>query len=319
MSVTGGIDESGVLAKQRWLLPVITSGAASVITGTALVATRYVVPQADGLTVAMLRYVVASACVLPLVTMCCRFEVARGDLIRITGLGVLYFGMFPWCISAAMQYTTASTGAIVLASTPAMTLIVARLRGAEILSTRKGVGVMLAIFGAAVAFGGTGTSFSGTAWLGNLLMVLATLLGAVYAVFSKPFLAKYPPLIVTAHAMGAGALSLLAAWVAKDLSAGAPRLDAAGWLAILYIGSAGGAFSFFLYAWALGRATPTATMILLPLNPIAAVLAGSIFLGEPLSKGLFAGLALVVLGVVLVVNSSGETGPPKITLDAPKP
>jgi drug/metabolite transporter (DMT)-like permease len=42
-------------------------------------------------------------------------------------------------------------------------------------------------------------------------------------------------------------------------------------------------------------------MILLPLNPIAALTAGSLWLGEPLGIGLFIGLVLVIIGVLLVV------------------
>src|SRR5690349_4737308 len=48
---------AGPSTKAALLAPVLASASASVITGTALVATRYVVVQADGLTVAALRYV----------------------------------------------------------------------------------------------------------------------------------------------------------------------------------------------------------------------------------------------------------------------
>jgi drug/metabolite transporter (DMT)-like permease len=43
-------------------------------------------------------------------------------------------------------------------------------------------------------------------------------------------------------------------------------------------------------------------MILLPLNPMAAILTGVIFLGEPLTPGLFIGLALVIIGIFLVID-----------------
>jgi drug/metabolite transporter (DMT)-like permease len=91
-----------------------------------------------------------------------------------------------------------------------------------------------------------------------------------------------------------------------------------GWLAILYIGVAGGALSFFLYAWALGQTAPTTTMILLPLNPIAAIIVGSLLLKEPLSSELFMGLALVIIGIMLVVGVSGNrtSYPPPVRNDA---
>jgi drug/metabolite transporter (DMT)-like permease len=40
---------------------------------------------------------------------------------------------------------------------------------------------------------------------------------------------------------------------------------------------------------------------LLPLNPIVAIAVGSLWLGEPLGGGIFGGISLVVVGVVLVV------------------
>jgi drug/metabolite transporter (DMT)-like permease len=64
--------------------------------------------------------------------------------------------------------------------------------------------------------------------------------------------------------------------------------------------------SFYLYAGARERTAPTATMILLPLNPIAALAAGALWLGEPLNAWLFVGLLLVIVGIVLVVNVRDE-------------
>ncbi len=284
------------------LFPVLASAIASVITGTALVATRFVVSGSDGLTIATLRYVVAAACLLPLVPIFDRMSVAMRDLIPIAGLGVLYFCLFPWCISSAMKFTTASGGAVVLACTPAATLLLGNLMGSEEWSLRKGLGVVFAIVGAAVAIGDVSFQVENATWRGDLLMIIATLLGAVYAILSKPYLKKYSPLVVTAIAMGAGAIGLLGLWTAIDLPRGLPQLDGPGWLSILYIGIAGGALSFFLYAWSLGQTAATTTMILLPLNPIAALIAGALFLNEPLKPELFIGLALVIAGIIFVVG-----------------
>jgi drug/metabolite transporter (DMT)-like permease len=302
MELTGRAEKMGESVDGQAVFPILSSAIASTLTGTALVVTRYIVPQADGLTIAALRYILAAGCLLFLVPICRRLILDRRDLPPILALGVLYFGLFPWCISAAMQYTTASEGAIVLASTPAVTLLLGGLNGSETLSVPKGLGVVCAVLGAAVAYKGTVLDLAATdVSFGTVLMVLATVSGAVYAVFSKPYIVKYSPLTVTAIAMGAGAIALSLVWLIGDRAIGLPRFDLFGWLAISYIGIAGGAVSFFLYAWALGRASPTTIMILLPLNPIAALVAGSLWLGEPLGVGIFVGLALAIVGILLVV------------------
>jgi hypothetical protein len=68
---------AGPSGDQTLLPPVLASASASVITGTALVATRYVVIQADGLTIATLRSLIAAVCLLPLVALFHKFDVAR--------------------------------------------------------------------------------------------------------------------------------------------------------------------------------------------------------------------------------------------------
>ena len=282
--------------------PVLASAIASVITGTALVATRFVVSGSDGLTIATVRYVIAAICLLSLVPFFDRITVTLRDLFPIAGLGIIYFCFFPWCISSAMKFTTASSGAIVLACTPGATLLLGHITGRERWSIRKGFGVVFAILGVAIAIRKVGFSFEAPEWRGDVLMILATLLGAIYAIFSKPYLKKYSPLVLTATAMGAGALALLCLWTAIDHSQEIPRWDSNEWLSILYIGIVGGALSFFLYSLALGQAAPTVTMITLPLNPIAAVIAGALFLNEPLNLDLFMGLALVIIGILLVVG-----------------
>jgi drug/metabolite transporter (DMT)-like permease len=282
--------------------PVLAAATASVITGTALVATRFIVSSSDGLTVATFRYVVAAICLLILVPLVERKVIAPRDFAAIAALGVLYFCFFPWCISSAMEFTTASSGAIMLACTPAVTLLLGQITGREQWSASKAIGVIFAILGVSIAIGGTRLGLDGPAWRGNVLMILATLFGAVYAIFSKPYLDKYSPLTVTATAMAAGAVGLLCLWAPFGISRGIPHFDSARWLSVFYIGAVGGALSFFLYAWALGQTAPTVTMIFLPLNPIAAVVTGALFLSEPLSLDLLLGLALVIIGILLVVG-----------------
>jgi len=282
--------------------PVLAAATASVITGTALVATRFVVSTSDGLTIATLRYVIATICLLILVPFVERKGISLRDFAAIAALGLLYFCFFPWCISSAMEFTTASSGAVVLGCTPAATLLLGCVTGREQWSASRVIGVIFAILGVATAIGGVRFGLDAPAWRGNILMILATLFGAVYAIFSKPYLDKYSPLTVTATAMAAGAVGLLGFWAAFEIPHGIPQFDSVKWLSILYIGIVGGALSFFLYAWALCQTAPTVTMIFLPLNPIAAIVAGALFLNEPLSLDLLLGLGLVIIGILLVVG-----------------
>jgi drug/metabolite transporter (DMT)-like permease len=59
------------------------------------------------------------------------------DLATLAALGALFFGLFPWAFSASLYYTTASRGAISLATIPIQTLLVAVFFGRETLTRNK--------------------------------------------------------------------------------------------------------------------------------------------------------------------------------------
>jgi drug/metabolite transporter (DMT)-like permease len=60
-------------------------------------------------------------------------------------------------------------------------------------------------------------------------------------------------------------------------------------------------------------------MIVLPLNPITAMLTGALLLAEPVSVELLAGLALVIIGIMLVVGLPGSAVTERSALETPPP
>ena len=76
-----------------------------------------------------------------------------------------------------------------------------------------------------------------------------------------------------------------------------PRFTQEGWIAVLFLGTFGGALQFSLFTWALRWLPPTRTVIYLTLNPISAMLLAVLLLNESLTLALVAGLALVLAGI----------------------
>jgi drug/metabolite transporter (DMT)-like permease len=68
-------------------------------------------------------------------------------------------------------------------------------------------------------------------------------------------------------------------------------------MAITFLGVFGGAVVFFLWAFALGRTTPTRVAISVTVNPVTAALVGAVLLAEPLRWNLVLGLAAVMAGI----------------------
>ena len=100
-----------------------------------------------------------------------------------------------------------------------------------------------------------------------------------------------------------------------------PALDPVGWAAMLYLGVVGGALTFYLWVFALGRTTPTRVAISVTVNPAVAALFGMPALGEPLGWPLLAGLAAVAAGIGVAATNGRRSArePASASAAAPEP
>jgi drug/metabolite transporter (DMT)-like permease len=283
----------------RQLLGVAAAAASSVLGGASVVATRFVIGDTDPLVLALLRYGIGAACLVPIALLIGGRRVARADLPAVALLGALFFALFPTLFNAALAHTTAARGALALSTLPLLTLVVAAALGVEAVTRDKLAGVALAVLGVAVALSGELAAVEG-AWRGDLIMVGTALCGAVYNVLSRPYLARYPVLTFTACAMlwGTAALAVTAG-AAGALAAPPPAFTPAGWLAVGFLGVFGAALTFVLWSLGLAYATPTLVAITVTLNPVVAMVLGASLLGEPVTARLLLGLAAVAAGVAL--------------------
>ena len=71
----------------------------------------------------------------------------------------------------------------------------------------------------------------------------------------------------------------------------------------------GGALGFFLWVVALRYASPTRVANTITVNPMIGMAAGTLWLGEPLTAALIAGLVAVCLGVWLATTEWRNTPP----------
>ena len=285
----------------KLLLANIAAAVAALSAGAAVVATRFVVGDLGPAELAFYRYVIGVLCLLPLLPLVWpRAGLGVAAIAKIALFGAVFYGIFPWAFSAALQYTSAARGAIGLATLPIQTLIVAAVLGKEVLTRSKLLSVALAFAGIALVFGPEALRVDGSNYLiGDGLMLFGAFSAAVASVLGRSILAAHGPLFVTAVAMMFGVAALLPFAIADGAFLRLPELSYHGWLAVLFLGTVGGAVQFSLFAWALRWLPPTRTVIYLSLNPISAVLLALAWLGESVTVTLVAGLVLVLTGIII--------------------
>jgi drug/metabolite transporter (DMT)-like permease len=278
-------------------LGVLIAIVSSSLGGTAAAVTRYLVSDADAVTLAILRWGIGFLCLLPVALVLRVKWPQRSDWFAVTALGIAFFGLFFVLYNVAMSYTTAARAALALSTLPLQTMVVAALLGIERLTLRKTIGVCIAILGTTVALATGLASAPPGAWRGELIMAAAALCMAFYTVWSRPFARRSSALGFLTVGMGAGAAALIVVGLATGRVAVLASFGPAQWMAGLYLGVAGGALAFILWIWALERTTPTRVTNTMTVNPIAAALLATQLVGEPITLNLVAGLVAVFAGI----------------------
>jgi drug/metabolite transporter (DMT)-like permease len=130
---------------------------------------------------------------------------------------------------------------------------------------------------------------------------------AADSVWSKPYIQRSGPIPFTTMGMSVGALFLVSVSAIGGSFEPVSAFGPPQWLAVIYLGLFGSALTFYLWAFALSRTTPTRVAISVTINPITAALVGAVLLDEPIRWNLVTGLMAVLLGIS-IASAVGRPG-----------
>ena len=269
----------------------------SFLGGSAAAITRYLVGNADPVTLAILRWGIGFACLLPVAVLMGVKWPPRRDWPAVTLLGLCFFGLFFVLYNIAIGFTTAARASLALATLPLHTMAVGALLRVEPLTMRKTTGVCVAVLGVIAALAAGLSAAPPGAWRGELIMTGAVFCMAFYNVLSRPFIQRSSALGFLTVGMGAGAAALILVGALTGSVGVLGHFSAPQWIAGVYLGIGGGALAFILWVMALERATPTRVATTMTVNPIAAGLLATQLVGEPITPNLVVGLVAVFAGI----------------------
>lgn len=291
------------MTRARRLAPHAGALAGSCLVGAAVVATRVAVEDIDPIGLAFLRYVQGAFLLFAVVllTGSSPLAITRRDIRSFALLGILMFALFPVLFNTSLRYTSASRGAIILATMPLWSALLARRFRGERLRSMQIAGVLCSFAGVLVVFAESALEPSGgtSAIVGNLLMLATALVGGLHAVLAKPIMSLHKPLLVTAWSMLAGAALLAIPAVLDGVPGQVTDASTKTLMLVLYLGSLGGAIAFWLFAETLKRLGPTQALVYVNINPVVATLLASVFLDDMLSPTFGLGFLLVIAGLLM--------------------
>jgi len=233
----------------------------------------------------------------------------RGDVVQIALLGIVGFGCYQIIWSVALQTIPAGDSALLIATTPVITALLAVITGADAPNPIKLLGALVSFLGVAVVIGAGQGLDLGVSLLGDLLTLVAAVCWAVYTVFGAGILRRHSPLVATTWAIVAGTLFMapvgLAQLATVDLGVIGPPVI----LAVAYAGIVAAGFSNVIVFNGLKLLGPTRVSALQSLVPAIAVVLAAIFLGEAIRPVQVAGGMVILAGVALLRRGAWPHGP----------
>ncbi len=275
---------------------VIAAGVISgVQAGGALVASRLVIDQTDPFSLALLRYAISLAVLLPIALRQPWPRVPRRHWLPLFVLGAAQFALMTVLLNLAVSLAPSARVSLIFATAPMITYVMSLALGHEALQRDRVLGVLACLLGVGLVLGER--AGAGSVW-GDVVAIAAAVVLAGCNVTFRPMLGRYPALPLGAMAMAAGVATLAPISMANGGLAALPALDATGWILIAALGTTS-ALSFQAWIWAIGQVGATRIALFLSLGPITAMGLGWAWAGEPVTQLFLGGLALVLAGLWL--------------------
>ncbi len=223
----------------------------------------------------------------------------RRDVLPILGLGALGFGVYQILWATALQDIPAGDSALLIATTPVITALLAVASGADSLTRTKLLGSLVSFAGVAVIVAaGHGITLGG-ALIGDALTLLAAVCWSVYTAFGAPILRRHSPLRTTTWAMVGGSLVLLVPGLFQAVGVPWSGVSADAWAGLLFSAFIPAGIANVVVFSAIRLLGPTRVTAYQFLVPFMAVLMGAAFLAEPVRLDQLLGGVVIVIGVAI--------------------
>jgi drug/metabolite transporter (DMT)-like permease len=225
--------------------------------------------------------------------------ITRAALPRLFVGGALGVAAYQLTLNEGALRTTAGVTSLIIASCPALTLLIARMTGLERLTPTRLGGIALAFAGiAVVAIWAPGQGLELDHLAGPLWVLAASLSWAVYTIVMKPALATGDSLGVTAASTLAGAACTLP-FVRSSTVDTIVDLTLHQLLILLWLALAVTVIGYLAWNEGVRGLSPSrASVYLYPITPLS-LLAAVVLLDEPWSPALGISCVLVLGGVAL--------------------
>ncbi len=268
--------------------------------GGSFVFMRVAVPALGPVVLAFARVALAAIALMALAYTQRRLPDFRTRWRDFAVVGIVNSALPFLLFSFAQQHITASTGAILNATSPFFGAITAAIWLGEPLTGRKVAGMALGLAGVAVLAGWHPQVAARDTMVAIAACLAAAVCYALAGTYTKCRMQGMPSLTIAAASQLTAALALAPALPFASVPGPVTPLVVAN---VVALALASTAVAYMIYFKLIADIGPSRALTVTFLVPLFGMLWGALFLAEALTLGMMAGGALIVTGTVLALRA----------------
>jgi len=277
-----------------------------VVWGSTYVAIRYAAQLLHPALISGLRYVIAASVLMCYLLVRGRtVRLPRRQLLQAGALGFLVFSVNTTLVNYGGKILSAGVVALFLSTIPLFIAVLeAFLPGGSNIRGFGWLGISTGFVGLVMLTSRSvhGQPLTGPSWLACGALIIASLAWAIGSILSKRIMLKASPLVLSCWQMLiAGCINLVVGVACGGVQSS--HWTRGAWMATLYLAFFGSVATYTSYLFLLRHVRISAVATYAYVNPVVAVLLGWLILQERLHGVEWAGMAIVLVSVALVITS----------------
>lgn len=203
--------------------------------------------------------------------------------------------LFIW----GVRYTTPANASLAYALTPAFVLIIAVMFLGEKLTKRKLFGIIIAMLGTIIVLFEKGLAFGSEQFLGNIMVLLASISWAIYTSLGKKYAMKYGGIFSTGVSMFTGLLLYIPIVMLLPFDITPSNYDASIWFQLFYLGVITSGLGYALWYFALTKMEASKLAVFNNIQPVLTTIMAFFLFNTLPSEFFMIGAFIAICGVVI--------------------
>jgi drug/metabolite transporter (DMT)-like permease len=226
-------------------------------------------------------------------------KVKKEHLLKIILLSIVGYTIYQYAFIYGINYTTASNTAVIFASTPILITLLSAFFKHEKIKAVGGLGIILGFVGVYLIISGKSGAFtlSSQTLKGDLFILLAVILWALFSVSAAPLLKVYSPLKFTTLTTAIGSLLFFPFTIHGLKSLDFPGISFRAWFCLIFSGVLALAVGLIVWFFSVQRVGNSQTAVYSNLSPVFAVISAWLILSEALHSTLIIGAVIILTGI----------------------